>query len=145
MPGTPVRRHLPTWDEVAAAADTEWCDGAGCGFDKTLHANGMEWGCVHWSDRVVTRRGIRKFLSLAYESSKVTLGTPRWKVLWQRARWIRSIERVLHVDVTSTTDQVINEKSAVRFYLRDPAWRTDPDAKKAWAWANGPTGERRKR
>lgn len=148
MPGTPTRRTLPTWREVwRALADEpsfDWCFNPTCQLDH--RAGVAEWGRVHWDpDRNVTRRGIRRFLCLCYESSRVTLGTPRWKVIWQRAAWIRTIERRLHVNVTGTTSQVVMEKTEVRFLLRDPASRQDPDARRAWAWANGPTGERRKR
>lgn len=84
------------------------------------------------SNKRVTRAGIRRFLSLAYDAAMVS-GTPEWKHIWQRGIWVNRTCLALRLRIDGASDF---DRSRVRYLLRDPADRTTQEAQRAWRWAS---------
>ena len=89
--------------EIAAAIGVYYCVESGPLHDTgyTSFDGGPEGRdrTIHWTERRVTRSGIRRFLVLAYPEDSLYFGAPRWLRIWCRITWVRDQARTLHVSI----------------------------------------------
>jgi hypothetical protein len=98
-----------TYADIAKAIEVDYCGEEGSGHDTGYCSmdgapNGRT-ARVHWTERRVTRSGIRRFLMLAYDAEPVSYVNrgepiPSWLNLWWKIKWVRETARdVLHTTI----------------------------------------------
>jgi hypothetical protein len=99
-----------TYAEIAKAIEVDYCGEEGSGHETGYCSmDGAPDGRsprVHWTERRVTRSGIRRFLMLAYDAEPISYTTgrqvPAWLNLWWKIQWVRETARdVLHTTIPS--------------------------------------------
>lgn len=126
-----------SWDDVAAAAKVHRCrgilpNGSYCHKD---HVKGTaEPGVVHWSDRTITKPGIRTFLRhAAYASDPDLMKRPRWERIWFANRYIDRVSRILMVRLPHALADL--DRAMVRADLAGTPTST-PNRKEALKWSS---------
>lgn len=126
-----------TYADIAKAIGIEYCNGIGPGADRT-HDSGFvssrPW-TIHWTERRVTRSGIRRFLIVAWDIIDADAATARhgWQGLWDRTKWVRqTASETLHVTIPA--ELWAEDKARLAARLTDVDITRDREAKRALRW-----------
>ena len=121
-----------TYPQIANTLGFELC-GDGCKRPEYNHAKGtLRGSTLHWTDRRVTKPGLRRFIMLA-ASHDIYGKNPRWWIIWQRNVWTTQAAAKLKVRLPARYAD--NDRAKVAWELR--AAHTDPTSIQAAAlrWA----------
>lgn len=114
------------YPQVAYALGFELC-GDKCRKPELNHAKGALIGStLHWTDRRVTKPGLRRFLLLAASHDYYNL--PRWEMIWRRNQWAWRAASKLQIRLPSRYAD--GDRAIVAWELRDV---TDPTPEQAAA------------
>lgn len=102
--------RFKTYAEIAEAVEIAYCGDEGPGHETGyVSMDGGPYGklpCVHWTERRVTRSGIRRFLMLVYDAEPISYVSrrdeeiPSWLHLWWKIEWVRETARdILHTTI----------------------------------------------
>ena len=127
---------LPTFSNISRELGIERCRGIQSNGQRcyaTVHATGgVIDGIVHWSDRRVTKAGIKRFLWLASDPA-VTKSEAPWRRRWIRLQMVRGWLGRIHVRLSK--DAWDQDKAELRAMLvKVPT--SDHARAEAMAWAS---------
>jgi hypothetical protein len=86
-----------TYAEIANVIDVDYCPSwRQCGGPTHVDGYVDDMNILHWTERRVTRSGIRRFLMLAWKTTWVPgLGVlPPWLQLWLQITWVRNRAKI---------------------------------------------------
>lgn len=132
--------------EVAATIDIDWCPGPGaisrlgsrCLAPNRNHQRGyadIGRRCVHWTDRKVLKRGLRRFLMLAAACQlHHNRAQPKWQQIYEQSTWAsRQAFTKLHKVLPRKDSN--EDRARVRWLLhQDRTVKPTRLFKKVYAW-----------
>jgi hypothetical protein len=105
-----------TYSEAAYALGFELCAQEMCNKSTLDHRKGtLRGSTLHWTDRRVTKPGLRRFLMLA--ASHDIYSVPRWALIWNRNVWVVAAAEKLRVRLPSRYSD--EDRAKVAWELRD--------------------------
>lgn len=113
------------WDDVAKRFDVKRCNGCG----SSNHTKGWTRnGVIHWSDRNVTKMGLRRYLMLIAEARIVRPDT-EWGRLYSYNVWAARASKDLRLRIPARYSD--NDRARVRWLITKEV--RVPDEVKRWA------------
>lgn len=88
--------EVVTYGDLARRCAVTWCQDCSWGNHRTGWAD-PAMRIVHWTDRHVTRAGIRNFLKLVAAIAYGHESQPKWQKLYEQNLWAYRQARAMHM------------------------------------------------
>lgn len=133
--------YLPTYTEIAKTLDIPWCRGIRANGQRchATHRPGSADDDVHFTDRRVTRAGIRRFLFLAAkvivdQQAEQAGGQPEWVRFYRANRLVTEwIKTAVRIEMPRSVTAPYKTQLKAMLAAVEPG---DPEREEAWLWTS---------
>jgi hypothetical protein len=127
---------IPTYAEAAEELHIPWCRGIKPNGQSCFggHRPGFLFeGQVHWTDRRVSRAGLRRFLFLGAMLQTGTIGMKGWRRHYAANRLVTDWLKALRVEMPKSITAPYKAQVKAMLAAVPPG---DQEREEAWAWAS---------